>query len=217
MTYTGKTHAGGPAQVHELGLLTISKLAVGPMDNNAYLLRCRNTGEQLLIDAAAEPDRILDLVGGDGLATIVTTHAHPDHWGALAAVRAATGAVSIAHEIDAGHLGGLVDRTVTDGDTVAVGECQLQVMHLVGHTPGSIALLYDDPMGQPHLFTGDCLFPGGIGKTWRPEDFDTLYAGVRERIFEALPDETWVYPGHGNDTTVGTERPSLAEWESRRW
>lgn len=217
MSYTGKTHVGGPAQVHELTRLTISKLAVCPMDNNCYLLRCRETGEQLLIDAAAEPERILDLIGPDGLTTIVTTHAHPDHWGALAEVRKQTGATSVAHEVDAEHLAELVDRTVVDGDTITVGQVALRVIHLVGHTPGSIALLYDDPMGQPHLFTGDCLFPGGVGKTWSPEDFDTLLAGVKERIFDSLPDETWVYPGHGNDTTVGTERPSLTEWEARRW
>ena len=217
MSYTGKTHVGGPAQVHELTRLTISKLAVGPMDNNCYLLRCRETGEQLLIDAAAEPERILDLIGPDGLTTIVTTHAHPDHWGALAEVRKPTGATSVAHEADAEHLAELVNRTVVDGDTITVGQVALRVIHLVGHTPGSIALLYDDPMGQPHLFTGDCLFPGGVGKTWSPEDFDTLLAGVKERIFDSLPDETWVYPGHGNDTTVGTERPSLTEWEARRW
>jgi glyoxylase-like metal-dependent hydrolase (beta-lactamase superfamily II) len=217
MTYTGRTHVGGPAAVHELGLLSISKLAVGPMDNNAYLLRCRGTGEQLLIDAAAEPERILDLIGDGGLATVVTTHAHPDHWGALAEVRDSTGAVSVAHEVDAAVLGELVDRTVADGDQVTVGEQSLTVMHLVGHTPGSIALLYDDPMGQPHLFTGDCLFPGGVGKTWSPEDFDSLLGDVRRKIFDVLPDETWVYPGHGNDTTVGTERPALAEWEARRW
>lgn len=217
MTYTGKTHVGGPADVHELGHLTITKLAVGPMDNNTYLLRCRQTGEQLLIDAAAEADRILDLVGPDGLATIVTTHAHPDHWGALAEVRKQTGATSVAHEVDAAALGDLVDATVRDRDVVSVGQCQLVVIHLVGHTPGSVALLYDDPMGQPHLFTGDCLFPGGIGKTWTPEDFDNLLAGVRTRIFDALPDETWVYPGHGWDTTVGAERPSLPDWEARKW
>lgn len=217
MSYTGKTHVGGPAQVHELGLLTISKLAVGPMDNNTYLLRCRNTGGQLLIDAAAEADRILEMVGEDGLSTIVTTHAHPDHWAALAAVREDTGAQSVAHEIDAPAMGDLVDRTVTHGQTIMAGEQPLTVVHLVGHTPGSIALLYDDPVGQPHLFTGDCLFPGGVGKTWRPEDFDSLIAGVRTHIFEALPDETWVYPGHGHDTTVGAERPSLSEWETRRW
>jgi len=217
MTYTGKTHVGGPAAVHELGLLTISKLAVGPMDNNCYLLRCRRTGAQLLIDAAAEPDRIIDLIGPEGIDMVVTTHAHPDHWGALAAVLDATDAASVAHAIDAEQIAPRVDRTVVDGDVIRFGQCELTVVHLIGHTPGSIALLYDDPQGQPHLFTGDCLFPGGVGKTWRPEDFDTLLAGVREKIFDKLPDETWVYPGHGNDTTLGAERPALPEWESRRW
>lgn len=216
MSYTGKTHVGGPAAVHELSHLIISKLAVGPMDNNTYLLRCRATDQQLLIDAAAEPDRILDLVGPDGVQTIVTTHAHPDHWQALAEVRAATGARSVMHEIDAPVVGDLVDETVADGDVIGVGQCELQVIHLVGHTPGAIALLYDDPEGQPHVFSGDCLFPGGVGKTWSEADFDSLFAGVRDRLF-VLPDETWVYPGHGNDTTIGAERPSLPEWEARRW
>lgn len=216
MSYTGKTHVGGPAAVHELSHLIISKLAVGPMDNNTYLLRCRATGQQLLIDAAAEPSRILDLVGPDGLQTIVTTHAHPDHWQALAEVRATTGARSVMHEIDAAVVGDLVDATVSDGDVIEVGECRLKVIHLVGHTPGAIALLYDDPEGQPHVFSGDCLFPGGVGKTWSEADFDSLFAGVRDRLF-VLPDETWVYPGHGNDTTIGAERPSLPDWEARRW
>ena len=216
MSYTGKTHVGGPAAVHELSHLIISKLAVGPMDNNTYLLRCRATGQQLLIDAAAEPSRILDLVGPDGLQTIVTTHAHPDHWQALAEVRATTGARSVMHEIDAAVVGDLVDATVSDGDVIEVGECRLKVIHLVGHTPGAIALLYDDPEGQPHVFSGDCLSPGGVGKTWSDADFDSLFAGVRDRLF-VLPDETWVYPGHGNDTTIGAERPSLPDWEARRW
>ena len=141
MTYTGKTRVGGPAQVHELGLLSISKLAVGQMDNNTYLLRCRRTGEQLLIDAAAEPERILDLIGSDGVAAVVTTHSHPDHWSALQAVLDATGAVSIAHAIDADSIAARVDRTVIDGDIISVGQCDLRVIHLVGHTPGSIALL----------------------------------------------------------------------------
>jgi glyoxylase-like metal-dependent hydrolase (beta-lactamase superfamily II) len=203
--------------VRELTDLVVSKIAVGPMDNNSYLLRCRSTGEQLLIDAAAEPETLRQLVGADGLATIVTTHAHPDHWQALAKVRTSTGARSVVHPLDAAALGDLVDATIEDGDTVAVGVCRLSVIHLPGHTPGSVALLYDDPLGHPHLFTGDCLFPGGVGKTWSGEDFATLFTGVRRRLFNVLPDETWVYPGHGNDTTIGAERPSLPEWEARGW
>lgn len=217
MTYTGRTHVGGPAAVRELPHVVVSKIAVGPMDNNAYLLRCRQTGDQMLIDAAAEPEVLLDLIGTAGLSTIVTTHSHPDHWQALPRVRKATGARSLAHPLDAQMLGDLVDATVVHGDVVAVGSCTVRVIHLPGHTPGSIALLYEDPLGHPHLFTGDSLFPGGVGKTTGDESFTTLFTAVTEELFDRLPDETWVYPGHGNDTTLGIERPSLSEWEARRW
>jgi glyoxylase-like metal-dependent hydrolase (beta-lactamase superfamily II) len=106
---------------------------------------------------------------------------------------------------------------VRDGDHISVGDVTLRAIHLRGHTPGSIALLYDDPEGHPHLFTGDCLFPGGIGKTWSSADFDTLIDDVEEKVFGTLPDTTWVYPGHGDDTNLGSERPHLAEWRARRW
>ena len=215
--YNGRVTVAGPADVHELGGLTISKLAVGPYNNNAYLLRCRSTGAQLLVDAAAEPDRLLELVGPEGVGMILTTHRHRDHWQALAEVVAATGAPTAAHEDDAPAIGVPTDILLADGDTVDVGESSLEVIHLVGHTPGSIALLYDDPDGAPHLLTGDCLFPGGVGKTDDPADFDRLYTDVVTRLFDRLPDETWVYPGHGWDTTVGAERPSLAEWRERGW
>lgn len=215
--YNGRVTVGGPADVHELGGLSISKLAVGPFDNNAYLLRCRATGRQLLVDAAAEPDRLLDLIGPEGLDLVVTTHRHRDHWQALAEVVAATGARTAAHVDDAEGIPVPTDVLLVDGDTIAVGECLLGVIHLVGHTPGSVALLYDDPDGAPHLFTGDCLFPGGVGKTGTDAEFDSLYTGVVERVFGPLPDETWVYPGHGWDTTIGAERPALAEWRERGW
>jgi glyoxylase-like metal-dependent hydrolase (beta-lactamase superfamily II) len=217
VTYTGAVSPGGPAGVRELPALTISKLSVGPMDNNAYLLRCRRTGEQLLIDAANEPDRLLDLIGVTGLSTVVTTHQHADHWQALTAVVRATGARSLAHEADADDIP-LVNATVADGDTVQVGEAQLEVIHLVGHTPGSIALLYRDPNGHPHLFTGDSLFPGGVGNTWgSKENFESLITDVETKLFDRLPDETWFYPGHGKDSTLGAERPSLPEWRARGW
>ncbi len=215
--YNGRVTVGGPADVHELGDLVISKLAVGPYDNNAYLLRCRSTGTQVLVDAAAEPERLLDLIGPEGVSLIVTTHRHPDHWQALAEVASRTGAPTAAHALDVPGIPVPTDVVITDGDRIEVGSCLLDVIHLVGHTPGSIALLFDDPDGAPHLFTGDCLFPGGVGKTNSPEDFDALYRGVVDRIFDVLPDETWVYPGHGDDTTVGAERPALAEWRERGW
>lgn len=214
--YTGRVSVGGPADVHELGTLIISKLAVGPYDNNAYLLRCRRTGAQVLVDAAAEAPRLLDLVG-DSLDLIITTHRHRDHWQALVDVVEVTGAPTAAHPIDAPFLPVEPAVLLNDGDTLMVGEVPLTVLHFEGHTPGSIALLFDDPEGPPHVFTGDCLFPGGVGKTSTGEEFDSLLSGVIEKIFEPLPDETWVYPGHGYDTTVGNERPQLAEWRKRGW
>jgi glyoxylase-like metal-dependent hydrolase (beta-lactamase superfamily II) len=187
------------------------------MSNNSYLLRCRETGQQILIDAAAEPEALLDLIGDDGIEAVITTHRHADHWQALGAVVAATGATTVAGRHDAEGIPVSTDVLLDDGDEIAFGSVVLRAIHLIGHTPGSIALLYDDPEGQPHLFTGDCLFPGGVGKTAGPEDFSSLYAGVVSKVFDVLPDETWVYPGHGNDTTIGRERPSLDEWGARGW
>ena len=215
MTYTGDVTPGGPPAVRELPDLTITKLSVGMMDNNAYLLRDRATGEQLLIDAAAEPERLLELVGDAGLSTVVTTHQHHDHWFALADVVTATGARSIAHPADASALP-VVDATVEDGQTVTVGESTLEVIHLVGHTPGSIALVYRDPTGVAHLFTGDSLFPGGVGNTQGDaERFGSLINDVEHKLFDRLPDDTWFYPGHGKDSTLGTERPAIPEWRAR--
>ncbi|MGC4985065.1 MBL fold metallo-hydrolase [Streptomyces sp. DT193] len=216
MTYSGAVTVGGPADVHELQDLMISKVAVGPMDNNAYLLRCRATDEQLLIDAANDASTLLTLIGDDGIASVVTTHQHGDHWQALAEVVAGTGARTYAGRDDADGIPVPTDVPLQDGDTVKVGNVELTARHLVGHTPGSIALVYDDPHGHPHVFTGDCLFPGGPGRTTRPEDFESLMSGLEAKVF-VLPDETWIYPGHGNDTTLGTERPHLAEWHARGW
>ena len=217
MSYTGNVSPGSAPDVRELADLTITKVSVGPMDNNAYLLRCTGTGEQVLIDAANEPDRILELVGEAGLARVVTTHRHPDHWQGLDAVVSATGARSIAHSADAAALPPPIE-TVTEGDTIPVGDCALEVIHIVGHTPGSIALLYRDPTGVPHLFTGDSLFPGGVGNTQGDTArFASLIDDVENKIFGKLPDETYVYPGHGKDTTLGAERPSVAEWRARGW
>ncbi|MFR9791803.1 MBL fold metallo-hydrolase [Streptomyces sp. MB22_4] len=217
MTYTGEVKVGGPADVHELKDLMITKIAVGPMDNNAYLLRCRATDEQLLIDAANEPRTLLGMIGDDGIASVVTTHRHGDHWQGLAEVVAATGARTYAGREDAPGIPVATDVLVDDGDVIRVGQVELTARHLVGHTPGSIALVYDDPHGHPHVFTGDCLFPGGPGRTTRPEEFDSLMADLETKLFDVLPDETWIYPGHGNDTTLGEERPHLAEWRARGW
>lgn len=217
MTYKGRVKPGGPADVRELADLSITKLSVGEMDNNAYLLRCQHTDEQLLVDAANEPDRLLAMIGEDGLARVVTTHRHGDHWQGLAAVVEATGAETVAGAEDAAEIPVPTKRAVRHGDRVPVGRCELEVIHLVGHTPGSIALLYDDPAGTPHLFTGDSLFPGGVGRTRSAEDFTTLVDEVSTKVFDRLPDETWFYPGHGDDSTLGAERPHLQEWRDRGW
>jgi len=217
VTYTGKVGPGEPAQTRDLGPLTISKLSVGPMDNNAYLLRCADTGDQLLIDAANEPEKLLALIGDAGLTSVVTTHRHADHWSALAEVVAATGARAYAHPLDAPELP-VPTELVDEGDTVPVGSCALEVIHLVGHTPGSIALLYRDPAGPPHLFTGDSLFPGGVGNTWGdPAAFASLIDDVEQKLFGKLPDDTWFYPGHGADSTLGAQRPAIPEWRARGW
>ncbi len=217
MSYHGKVKPGGPSDVRELTHLMITKLAVSEMANNVYLLRCRHTDDQLLIDAADESDLLLSTIGSGGLRTLVTTHQHWDHHRALPQVVDATGAETVAGADDADFLPVTVDRRVRDGDTVTVGRSTLEVIHLAGHTPGSIALLYDDPEGTPHLFTGDSLFPGGPGKTPGPEDFDSLMADLRAKVFDRLPDETWFYPGHGNDSTLGAERGSIPDWLARRW
>jgi glyoxylase-like metal-dependent hydrolase (beta-lactamase superfamily II) len=216
--YTGRVVPGGPADVRVLARLLITKFSVGPHDNNAFLLRCRETGEQLLVDAPTDAPRLLEVVGDGGLATIVMTHNHADHWQALSEVEEATGARVLAHPLDAGSLPVPPAALVEEGDWVRVGASGLEVIHLAGHTPGGIALLYRDPQGAPHLFSGDSLFPGGVGNTGNDlERFRSLMTDVETKVFRRLPDETWVYPGHGNDTTLGAERPSLPEWWARGW
>ena len=217
--YTGDVAVGGPPDVRELPGLTISKLALSDMANNAYLLRDTASGEALLIDAAAEPAALMDLVGDAQLRTVVTTHGHWDHHRALTDVVLATGATTVAHSADATDLPVSVDRKVRHGDTVTVGEHSLEVIHLRGHTPGSIALVWRGAGDAGvHVFTGDSLFPGGVGNTQKDAArFTSLIDDVEERLFGVLPDEAWVYPGHGKDTTIGAERPHLEEWRARGW
>ena len=217
MTYTGDVTPGGPPDTRELSGLTITKLSVGPMDNNAYLLRCAATGELTLIDAANDAPRLLELIGDGPLRRVITTHQHWDHWQALAEVVAATGAEVVAHADDAAGLPVPVTVLAADGATVPAGDATLSVIHLRGHTPGSIALRYDDGHTS-HLFTGDSLFPGGPGNTQQDAArFGQLMDDLEERVFGVLGDDTWVYPGHGRDTTLGAERPHLGEWRARGW
>ena len=219
-TYTGHVEPGSGAR-RDLPGATIVKVSVGPMDNNAYLITCSATGETLLIDAANDADTLLEVIGEHApkVSLIVTSHQHFDHWQALEAVAKATGAPTAAHELDTEPLPVAPDRTLADGDTVTVGNLEFAVIHLRGHTPGSVALARtgDAVGGVPQLFSGDCLFPGGVGKTWQPGDFERLLDDVSTRVFDVYPDSTVVYPGHGDDTTLGAERPQLGEWRERGW
>jgi len=222
MTYTGQVSPHGVPGIRELTGLTIMKYAVDPkMANNCYLLTCNTTGNKLLIDAADGAESLIQLCDG-ALDTVVTTHQHWDHHRALAEVVQITGATTVAGSPDAAAIteqtGVGIDRTVEHGDTIMVGDCALRVIAIAGHTPGSIALLYDDPEGRAHLFTGDSLFPGGVGATFGDADaFAQLLDEVETRVFGTLPDDTWFYPGHGDDGMLGNERPHLAEWRARGW
>lgn len=236
-TYTGDVVPAGPAAVRELAALTVRKIAVGPLANNAYLLTCRATGAQLLIDAAADAAALLRLVRSGSpagrLDLVLTTHRHADHQGALADVVAATGAPTAAGADDAAGIAVPTSRRLRHGDTLAIGDLALEVIALRGHTPGSVALAYAEPEGSAagkgrpggpfpgpgrvHLFTGDSLFPGGPGKTPDAAAFTSLMDDLEDRVFGRFADVTWVYPGHGNDTTLGAERPALNAWRARGW
>jgi glyoxylase-like metal-dependent hydrolase (beta-lactamase superfamily II) len=199
-------------------------VAVDPeMSNNCYLLRCHATDELLLVDAAAEPEVLLPLIGEGRLTAVVTTHPHWDHHRALADVLVRhPDAEVVAGTPDADAIteqtGVEVTRRVEHGDTVAVGDCTLDVIALAGHTPGSVALRYADPDGHDHLFTGDSLFPGGVGATFGDaKAFAQLVDEVETKVFGTLGDDTWFYPGHGDDGRLGDERPHVEEWRERGW
>ncbi len=218
-SYTGHVDSGTAAR-RTLPAATIIKASVGPMDNNAYLVTCSSTGKTLLIDAANDGDALIALISehAPDVELIVTTHQHYDHWQALEQVATSTAAATAAHALDAEPLPVTPDRLLADGDTVTVGKLDFTVIHLQGHTEGSVALALTGADGETtHLFTGDCLFPGGVGKTWKDGDFDRLLGDVSDKLFDVYPDSTVVYPGHGDDTTLGVERPHLAEWKERGW
>jgi glyoxylase-like metal-dependent hydrolase (beta-lactamase superfamily II) len=210
--YTGIVDAYGPADFRPVPGLLVAKMGLGPSGVNGYLLRCTRTEEQLLVDAADDVLFVAAIMGSRGLSTIVTTHGHPEHVRALADLEESTFARTVAHPEDAAALPVPPSHPVTDGDVVEVGDVRLTVLHLPGHTPGSIALLYSPPDGSaPHLFTGDALLPGGPGATDTAEQRELLLDALDRRVFGPLPDETWIYPGHGPDTTVGRER---AAWRT---
>ncbi|WP_372698691.1 MBL fold metallo-hydrolase [Arthrobacter sp. JSM 101049] len=210
----------------DLGELTIRSRSVSEMDNNVYLLTAKGTGVQLLIDAADDVEAIRDMLGEAAadsdeqtrLACIVTTHSHWDHVRALAQLVRETGARTAAGTEDTPDIEVPTDLPLEAGPLDIDGVPSLEVIKLRGHTPGSVALLYRDPSGPAHLFTGDSLFPGGVGNTFgNPENFTSLIADITERVFDVLPDDTLVHPGHGDGTTLGAERPHLQEWRERGW
>lgn len=223
--YTGHVDPRGRPAVrriaHHATTVTVTKLSVGPMDNNCYVVADRSRRTGIVIDAADDAERILDAVGDLDITATLTTHHHRDHWQALAPVARATGARVLHHREDASRIPVPPDSALRDGDQLAVGAAAVEIRHTPGHTAGSVCVVLwgaasDDPTITAHVFSGDTLFPGGPGKTADADAFATVMASLESRVFP-LPDETWVYPGHGDDTTLGAERPHLDEWRRRGW
>ena len=215
--------------LHDLERVTVRRIAVSEMDNNVYLITAKSSGAQVLIDAADDLPAIQSLLA-DGasdaqsparLALVATTHQHWDHVRALEGLVAATGAQVAAGRQDVSGIPVPVDVVLDHGDVGSFGDpagFSLTAVHLRGHTPGSIAFVLEEDDAPPLIFSGDSLFPGGIGNTQQdPDRFALLYADVTERLFGAYPDEAEVHPGHGRPTTLGAERPHLAEWKARGW
>jgi glyoxylase-like metal-dependent hydrolase (beta-lactamase superfamily II) len=190
----------------------VDKLIVGPFENNVFVVRCTGTGEAVIIDAANEHELLLEVSRATGVRRVLTTHGHWDHIQAVTALRDAGIDVGIA-DADAAMLPGY-DFLIPDDDVITVGDLRFRTILNPGHTPGSTSFLLE---GRPVLFTGDTLFPGGAGNTQTPEgDFDQIIESIDRRLFTLDPD-LLVMPGHGLDTTVGTERPHLQEWVDRGW
>lgn len=190
--------------------LIVRKVEVGNMENNVYVLECPQTHEGLIVDGCFEADEILRTADGVNVVAIVQTHGHVDHVQALPELRERLGVPVLAHPGDDYPVP--LDRELRDGDTIAFGELSARVIHTPGHTPGGICLLVGG-----HLISGDTLFPGGPGNTRGDADaFAEIISSIETKLFD-LPDDTVVYPGHGKDTTIGTERPHLQEWKDRGW
>jgi len=215
MAYDGRTAVGAPPQTRNLGNCVVTKVAVGPLDNNSYLIAAPD-GSTLLIDAAAEPEQLLAQLPHDRLDAVLTTHGHRDHWGALAEVVDRTGATTLAGAQESTDIAVPTNVGLRHGGTVEVGPLTLEIIGLRGHTPDSIAVHLRAADGSDHLFTGDSLFPGGVGRT-TPETFPQLLDDVTTRIFDRFGDDAWIYPGHGWDTTLEAERPQLPQWRERGW
>lgn len=191
----------------------VHKVVVGPMDNNVYVLRCRSTGAAVLIDAANEHERLLDLCRALGVGQVLETHGHWDHIQAVPQLRDAGYSVHVT-ERDAAMLPSY-DELLEDESVVEVGRLRLRTIHTPGHTPGSTCFALE---GAPLLFSGDTLFPGGPGNTsFEGGDFATIIRSLEDRLFSPLAADTLVLPGHGDSTTIGTESPHLQEWIDRGW
>jgi glyoxylase-like metal-dependent hydrolase (beta-lactamase superfamily II) len=190
--------------------LIVRKIRVGGMGNNSYLLECPETHEGLLVDACFEPDKILAEAFGAHIVAIVETHGDYDHVQALPWLKRELGVPVCAHPADDYPVP--IDRRLSDGDSISFGNREARVLHTPGHTPGSICLV-----AGGHLVSGDTLFPGGAGNTGNdPRRFGAIIEAIETKLF-SLGDDTVVYPGHGDDTTIGAERPQLAEWKARGW
>ena len=191
----------------------VHRVVVGPVDNNVFVIRCTSTGEAVLIDAANEHERLLELCRGLGVRTVLETHGHWDHIQAIPAVRDAGYEVGVTAE-DAAMLPSY-DYLLEDDTVIEVGRLRLRTLHTPGHTPGSMSFHVE---GTPLLFTGDTLFPGGPGATqYEGGDFPTIIRSIEDRIFSRFDGSTVVLPGHGLDTTVSAESPCLDEWVARGW
>jgi glyoxylase-like metal-dependent hydrolase (beta-lactamase superfamily II) len=190
----------------------VEKLVVGPFENNVFVVRCKQTGEAVLIDAANEHELLLEVSRATGVRRVLTTHGHFDHIQAVTQMRDAGIDVGVAVE-DAKMLPSY-DFTIPDDDVIEVGDLRLRTIHTPGHTPGSTSFLLE---GHPLVFTGDTLFPGGPGNTkFEGASFEKIIQSIDRRLF-TLPADLLVLPGHGLDTTLGTERPHLQEWVDRGW
>jgi glyoxylase-like metal-dependent hydrolase (beta-lactamase superfamily II) len=190
--------------------LIVRKIEVGTMENNVYVLECPETHEALVVDGCFEPDKIIAGTDGAAVVGIVQTHGHQDHVQALPTLKESLDVPVHAHPGDDYPIS--IDNQLSDGDVLAFGNRETKVIHTPGHTPGGTCFLVGE-----HLISGDTLFPGGPGNTWGDKDaFAQIVDSIESKLF-VLPDSTRVYPGHGADTTIGTERPHLQEWKDRGW
>jgi glyoxylase-like metal-dependent hydrolase (beta-lactamase superfamily II) len=190
----------------------VDKIVVGPFENNVFVVRCKGTGEAVIIDAANEHELLLEVSRATGVRRVLTTHGHWDHIQAVTQLRDAGIDVGIA--ADDAEMLPAYDFVIPDDEEIAVGELRFHTIHTPGHTAGSTCFLLER---TPLLFTGDTLFPGGPGNTSLPGgDFPTIITSLERRLF-TLPEDLLVLPGHGLDTTIGTERPHLQEWVDRGW